>query len=127
MLRTLDWINDVCESKLRTNDRPRDGRITYAALMSPVKVHIWQRRAGRYREFAWPISLLITDDLVLIGTKRGKGRRARVYRAERTRITSAPRRAPVRFTFASNDEVAFLTELIPGISAERAVLERRER
>jgi hypothetical protein len=128
MLRTLDWINDECESRLRKDDRPSDGRITYAALMSPVKVEIRHRRVNRYREYAWPISLLITDDLLLIGTKRGRGRRAGVKKISRERaISPDPERAPVKFTFASNDEVDCLTRLIDGISAKRAPIKRLDR
>lgn len=128
MLRTLDWINDECESRLRKDDRPSDGRVTYAALMSPLKVEIRHRRVKGYRAYSWPISLLITDDLVLIGTKRGRGRRAGVKKISRERaISTDPERAPVKFTFASNDEVNFLTDLIDGICAERAPLKRLDR
>jgi hypothetical protein len=35
--RTLDWLNDACEAKLKKNDRA-DGEITYTALMSPASV-----------------------------------------------------------------------------------------
>jgi hypothetical protein len=128
MLRTLDWINDECESRLGREDRPQDGRITYAALMSPLKVEIWNPRVKRYRGFEWPVSLLITDDLLLIGTKRGRGRRAGVKKIRRERAAPAGvKHAPVKFTFASNDEVAALDTLVNGICAERAPLKGLDR
>jgi hypothetical protein len=35
--RTLDWLNDACEAKLKAEDRDR-GMVKYKALMSPVSV-----------------------------------------------------------------------------------------
>jgi hypothetical protein len=113
--RTLDWLNDACEAKLKANDRD-EGVVTYAALMSPASVAFrvspdWnylfphaipaklRLGKGKYsRKF--PISLLLTTKVtkpghpeerrqvqpVLLGTKKWPGRRATVSRYERTSI-----------------------------------------
>jgi hypothetical protein len=35
--RTPDWLNDACEARINEEER-RDGKVTYAALMSPVSI-----------------------------------------------------------------------------------------
>jgi hypothetical protein len=74
----LDWLNDACEARLDKEDRYQ-GKVTYAALMSPTSIiftfdpfdwkHPFARanlaklRPGRrhYTEdFPFPISLLVT-------------------------------------------------------------------
>jgi hypothetical protein len=113
--RTLDWLNDACEAKLKANDRDK-GVVKYAALMSPASVAFslspdWnylftqaipaklRLGKGKYsRKF--PISLLLTTEVsktghpekprqaqpVLLGTKKWPGRRAAVSRHGRTNI-----------------------------------------
>jgi hypothetical protein len=80
--RTLDWLNDACEAKLKKNDRAH-GEITYTALMSPASVgftcrgtalsfdrkrpftqanraKLWLGKRQYIRRF--PISLLLTTE-----------------------------------------------------------------
>jgi hypothetical protein len=76
--RTLDWLNDACEAKLDKEDRDQ-GKVTYAALMSPISVVFtfdsfdWKRpfaqanlaklhpgRRHYTEDFPFPISLLVT-------------------------------------------------------------------
>jgi hypothetical protein len=81
--RTLDWLNDACEAKLKEKDRDQ-GMVKYAALMSPASITFisrggslsfdWKRpfmqanRAklrlgkGQYIK-GFPISLLLTEKL----------------------------------------------------------------
>jgi len=81
--RTLDWLNDACETKLGKHDRKQD-KVEYAALMSPTSIAFTPHDAGR--SAAWnrlftqasrarqrlgrrshterfPISLLLTREL----------------------------------------------------------------
>jgi hypothetical protein len=48
--RTLDWLNDACEAKLKNEDRDH-GEITYMALMSPASVGFICR--GTALSFDW--------------------------------------------------------------------------
>ena len=70
--RTPDWLNDACEARLNEEDRDQ-GKVTYAALMSPTSVAFtfpafdWKRpfrRANRPRNYTGgsPISLLVTTE-----------------------------------------------------------------
>jgi hypothetical protein len=109
--RTLDWLNDACEARLDEGDRDQ-GKVTYAALMSPTSIAFtssafdWKRplrRANRARHYTggFPISLLVTkkpdttdvggtpleiEPHVLLGMKKGLGRRAAVRKCERADI-----------------------------------------
>jgi hypothetical protein len=104
---TLDWLNDACEARLDEEDRDQ-GKVTYAALMSPTSIVFtfsafdWKRpfrRANRPRHYtgAFPISLLVTktpdttdvggtpleiEPHVLLGMKKGLGRRAAVRKCK---------------------------------------------
>jgi len=81
--RTLDWLNDACEAKLKKEDRNQD-RIEYTALMSPTSIafsfrdaslsfdwkHLFTQanraklRLGKRRHIGKsPISLLLTTGL----------------------------------------------------------------
>jgi hypothetical protein len=73
--RTPDWLNDACEARLKEQDRDH-GKVTYAALMSPVSIAFtfpsfnWKRpftqanlvklRLGKTQYNGVPISLLVT-------------------------------------------------------------------
>ena len=109
--RTLDWLNDACEARLGEEDRDQ-GKVTYAALMSPTSIAFtfsafdWKRpfrRANRPRHYTGgsPISLLVTktpdttdvggtplaiEPHVLLGMKKGPGRRAAVRKCKRADI-----------------------------------------
>jgi hypothetical protein len=48
--RTLDWLNDACEAKLKKKDRDQ-GTVKYAALMSPASVTFISR--GSSLSFDW--------------------------------------------------------------------------
>ena len=51
--RTLDWMNDVCEARLAKNDRD-NGKVTYAALMSPASVAVsFRDTCGRAQCTKW--------------------------------------------------------------------------
>jgi hypothetical protein len=74
--RTPDWLNDACQARLEARNRDH-GKVTYAALMSPVSIAFtfpsfdWKRpftqanlaklRPGK-RQYSgeFPISLLVT-------------------------------------------------------------------
>jgi hypothetical protein len=108
--RTLDWLNDACEARLRKEDR-HQGKITYAALMSPTSITLNSfdrkrlfRQANPARQYTggrFPISLLVTtepnttgvskttaqaESYVLLGMKRRLGRRAAVRKYKRADI-----------------------------------------
>ena len=89
--RTLDWLNDACEAKLKDDDRDH-GEVKYTVLMSPVSIAFISRGAGlsfdRKRPFTQPnrakvglgkgkytrkspISLLLTEER----TTNGAGER----------------------------------------------------
>ena len=123
MIRTLDWINDACEEKLRLGDRSSRGEVKYEALMSPTEVKI-KRPGRRDQSFYWPITLLITDRWVLVGTKRGRGRRARVHKLDRSTFAA---NAPLRFYFATGDEIEVLQGLIPETGADRRAPSQHQR
>jgi hypothetical protein len=114
--RTMDWLNDACEAKLKSDDRD-EGVANYAALMSPVSVAFQQSfhwkhpfgqanrtklRLGKGRYSGkFPISLLLTTAVIktsahqeprqiqplLLGTKKWPGKRAAVGRYERATIS----------------------------------------
>ena len=113
--RTLDWLNDACEARLDEEDRDQ-GKVTYAALMSSASIAFtfpsfdWKRpfrQAKRARQYTggFPISLLVTKQpdttgaggtppeiephVLLLGMKRGLGRRAAVRKYRRTDIQDA--------------------------------------
>jgi hypothetical protein len=110
--RTLDWLNDACEARLHKEDR-HQGKITYAALMSPTSITLnfpsfdckrLFRQANPARQYTggrFPISLLVTtkpnttgvsktaaqtESYVLFGRKRRLGRRAAVRKYKRADI-----------------------------------------
>jgi hypothetical protein len=96
--RTLDWLNDACEAKLKERDRDW-GKVKYAALMSPTSIEFTSRAAslsfdwkrpftqanraklrlgkGKYTR-RFPISLLLTTKLNTTDTK-GKVRQIQPY------------------------------------------------
>jgi hypothetical protein len=100
--RTLDWLNDACEARLGKEDRDQ-GKVTYAALMSPTSIAF--RQANRAREYtSVPISLLVTkkpdttdaggtrpkiEPHLLFGMKKRLGRRAAVRKYRRNDIREA--------------------------------------
>lgn len=100
--RTLDWLNDACEARLGEEDRDQ-GKVTYAALMSPTSIAF--RQANRARKYTgFPISLLVTQQPdttgaggtppeieahVLLGMKKRLGRRAAVRKYRRADIRKA--------------------------------------
>jgi hypothetical protein len=100
--RTLDWLNDACEARLGEEDRGQ-GKVTYAALMSPTSIAF--RQANRARQYTgFPISLLVTkkpdttdaggtppeiEPHVLLGMKKRLGRRAAVRKYRRADIQKA--------------------------------------
>ena len=88
MLRTLDWLNDECEAALRRRGELRHGPRDYVAIMSPVRLEIGRRRYC-VRNGRWPISMLVTGQYVVIGTKKKSGRRARVTVLSASRTVSA--------------------------------------
>jgi hypothetical protein len=114
--RTLDWLNDACEARLKKEDRNQD-KVGYTALMSPTSIAFdfsdaslsfdlmqpnrAELRLGKRQQIEkFPISLLLTAGLtttddgnprkippyVLFGTKNWPGRRAAVCRYERARV-----------------------------------------
>lgn len=48
--RTLDWLNDACEAKLKKKDRDQ-GMVSYTALMSPTSITFTSR--GALLSFDW--------------------------------------------------------------------------
>jgi len=120
MLRTLDWMSDACEAKLRAKDRT-DGAVTYDAIMSPIRVQISHRR-GRTRSVAWPVSVLITDKWLIVATKKRLGRRAWVHKLDRVAITSAAEQNKAakrpKFQFVTDEECAKFNELLPNVTAD---------
>ena len=38
--RTPDWLNDACQARIKEKER-RDGKVTYAVLMSPVSIDFY--------------------------------------------------------------------------------------
>src|ERR1700692_2765670 len=48
--RTLDWLNDACEAKLKKEDRDQ-GEVKYTALMSPTSIAFIFRDASL--SFGW--------------------------------------------------------------------------
>ena len=104
--RTLDLLNDACEARLDEKDR-HQGKVTYAALMSPTWVAFNFSAFDRRRPFTRvnqakaPISLLVTtapdttgvsktaptiESYVLFGMKKGRGRRPVVRECKRAEI-----------------------------------------
>jgi hypothetical protein len=103
--RTLDWLNDACEARLDEETRDQ-GKVTYAALMSPTWVAFassafdWKHPFTRTNQAKAPISLLVTtkpdttgsktapkiESYVLFGMKKGRGRRAVVRKCKRADI-----------------------------------------
>lgn len=137
--RTLDWLNDACEARLGEEDRSQ-GRVTYAALMSPTSITF--RQANRARKYTgFPISLLVTkkpdttdaggtppeiEPHVLLGMKKRRlGRRAAVRKYRRADIQKAVKPGTDDFQctlylstdtidvrFATNFEVNVLVECL---------------
>ena len=125
--RTLDWLNDACEAKLKDDDRDH-GEVKYKALMSPVSIVFISRakvRLGK-RKYTrkFPISLLLTQErtttgagkatpqtqrYVLLGMERWPGGRVQVSKVKR-----------YEWTILSCDKVEEVTEA-PRDPARRAV------
>jgi hypothetical protein len=120
MLRTLDWMNDACEAKLRAKDRPAGGALTYHALMSPVRVQV-SRRRGKPRNVKGPVSVLITDKWLIVATKRRLFRWAWVRKFDRSVITAGPaQNKPTKcpgFEFLTEEELDFFTARLPNVTA----------
>jgi hypothetical protein len=120
MLRTLDWMNDKCEAKLRAKDRPAGGVLTYHALMSPIRVKI-SHRGGKPRNVKGPVSVLITDEWLIVATKKRLGRRAWTHKFKRGVITAGPgpmsgRKCP-GFEFLTEEERDFFKNRLPNVTA----------
>jgi len=128
--RTLDWLNDACEARLSEEDRSQ-GRVTYAAIMSPTSITF--RQANRAREYTgFPISLLVTkkpdttgvggtppeiEPHVLLGMKKRRrlGRRAAVRKYSRADIQKAVKPGTDDFQctlYLSTDTIDLSTETI---------------
>jgi hypothetical protein len=113
MLRTLDWMNDACEAKLRAKHRPAGGALTYRAIMSPVRVQI-SRRIGT-KSLTWPVTVLITDSWLILATKKPIFRWARVRKFNRGAITAA--NCPT-FEFLTDEELNRFNDLLPNVEAK---------
>jgi hypothetical protein len=128
--RTLDWLNDACEARLGEEDRSQ-GRVTYAALMSPKSITF--RQANRARKYTgFPISLLVTkkpdttdaggtspeiEPHVLLGMKKRRrlGRRAAVRKYRRADIQKAVKSGTDDFQctlYLSTDTIDLSTDTI---------------
>jgi hypothetical protein len=120
MLRTLDWMSDKCEAKLRGQDRPPGGVVTYRAIMSPIRVKISQR-GRRTRRAKWPVTVLITDRWLIVATKRRIVRRAKVHKFDCAAITVAAEQNTLMkrpgFEFLTEEELEVFTGLLPNVSA----------
>jgi len=72
--RTLDWLNDACEAKLKDDDRDH-GEVKYTALMSPVSIAFISRARVRLGKRTYtrkfPISLLLTEERTTTGDGKG--------------------------------------------------------
>jgi hypothetical protein len=153
--RTLDWLNDACEARLKKRDRDQ-GNVTYAALMSPTSIAFtfsafdwkhpfrWPNRPRHYPG-GFPISLLVTkkpdttnvggtplaiEPHVLLGMKKGIGRRASVRKYKWADIDEIKRETGLQCTlclstkdticvgFATKFEVKVLVECLKSKSQE---------
>jgi hypothetical protein len=116
MLRTFDWMNDACEASLHARHRPAGGVLTYDAIMSPIRVEISHRRR-KARSVKWPVSVLITDQWLIVATKKRLGRRAWVHKFDRGAITAAAGQNPSTkcpgFEFLTEEELAVCNDLLP--------------
>jgi hypothetical protein len=110
MLRTLDWMNDECEAAIKKRER-RDGTITYRAIMSPVQVRVTRPR-GRALTARWPITVLVTDEWLLVATKKW-GRRAKIHK-----LPVGSGYDTLQLFFRSTDEKEFIESSLPGISVQ---------
>ena len=71
--RTLDWLNDACEAKLKKKDRDQ-GRVKYAALMSPASITFISR--GASLSFDWKRPFMQANRAKL---RLGKGKYVRGF------------------------------------------------
>jgi hypothetical protein len=73
--RTVDWLNDACEAKLKKKDRDH-GEITYLALMSPASVDFICRGIAQSFDWDWKHLFAQTNRAKL---RIGKGRYTRRF------------------------------------------------
>jgi hypothetical protein len=74
-LWTHDLVFDACENEIGSDERIGDDDPQILMVMSPLRAEL---RLGTV--WSHPISLLVTEDLVIAGRKRALGRRADVQR-----------------------------------------------